>query len=149
MNFERDWKSDLKDRLQDNKKRIVIVLIMILVIVFLGSFARSATTTSPLELSFRKNDLSAGDGTTLEVRVNNIYEDDLNEITVSVKPESDALTFGKKEVSEKNVGAGSYRKFSFPFTVSRNATAGRYKVSASADLGTKDASAVAYLNVEN
>ncbi len=149
MDFERDWKSDLKDRLQDNKKRIVVVLIMILMIVFLGFSARTATTTKPLELSFRKNDLSSGKGTTLEVRVNNIYDEDLDEITVSVKPESKALTFGEEEVEESNVGAGSYRKFFLPFTVSQNATAGRYKVSATAELGSHDVSSVAYLVVED
>lgn len=138
---------ELPSALTERKKEVgmlIVVVIALLVLWWLGS---GLVTPKDFELGFSKDSVAPGGASVLTVWVTNTLDEDVQNATVTVMPESNVITIDNPVRVEAVMGAGVRRRFDFDLGVSENATIGSYNIEILVVMNEKEVKGNAFLNV--
>jgi len=130
-------------------RTVGIAAVAVVVLLVLGWLALTTVTQAPISLSFDKQQVKAGESTSLKVTVVNTGETDAKDVMITIVPESAAITVADATRTEATIGSKARREFEFNVNVSSSATPGSYKITSTVTgIGGKAQSTSAYLEVE-
>ena len=134
-----------------NKKIITAVgVVLIMAVLTLAVYSMySLFKSRPLELSLSDSQISAGEETTLTVRVRNTEQKVLEDLLVKVDP-TDFSTVLVEPMNGRQIsilGSNEFREVTFVLNVSKNALPGSYGVNVIFDKGKEEVTEKIYFRV--
>ncbi|MCD6414481.1 MAG: hypothetical protein J7L23_02520 [Candidatus Diapherotrites archaeon] len=122
----------------EKKREIVVLFAVVVILLALWYLGSGVIAPKPLDVYFSKGEIPAGGETTLFVKLSNLMDMDVKNVTISVEPESKAITIQNPYKTEPVIGKGSYRLFEFSVKVPSNVTSGAYAITVKAEMGGEE-----------